>query len=180
MNQKLCECGCGQAVSIAKLTDNRRGVRAGEFRRFVAGHPRLTWGEHLWRVEDCGFTTPCWIWLRARKEHGYGIFANPDRISTSRLAHREAYEREYGLIPPGHELDHLCKQPPCVRPDHLEAVTHAQNMQRGRKAKLTAEQVREIRALHKPGTPVYNRDLGERFGVSHRTIAAILKGQSWQ
>lgn len=36
-----------------------------------------------------------------------------------------------GAIPDDSELDHLCKVPACVRPDHLEAVTHAENMRRG-------------------------------------------------
>lgn len=39
-----------------------------------------------------------------------------------------------GPITDGLELDHLCNVPSCVNPDHLEPVTHAENMRciRGR------------------------------------------------
>jgi hypothetical protein len=42
-----------------------------------------------------------------------------------------AYRFWVGYIPTGKELDHLCRQPSCVNPLHLEAVTHTENMQRG-------------------------------------------------
>ena len=47
-------------------------------------------------------------------------------------AHRFAYELAYGPIPEGLELDHLCRNASCVRPTHLEAVTHQVNMVRGK------------------------------------------------
>lgn len=37
-SNKLCECGCGELTHLVKLTDNRRGVVAGEPRRFLPGH----------------------------------------------------------------------------------------------------------------------------------------------
>lgn len=46
-------------------------------------------------------------------------------------AHRVAYELEREPIPPGLEPDHLCKNRACVRPDHLELVTHRENVLRG-------------------------------------------------
>ncbi len=36
-----------------------------------------------------------------------------------------------GPIPEGLELDHLCRVRHCVNPDHLEAVTHRENIRRG-------------------------------------------------
>jgi len=35
------------------------------------------------------------------------------------------------VVPQGLELDHLCRVSHCVRPEHLEAVTHAENVRRG-------------------------------------------------
>jgi hypothetical protein len=32
-------------------------------------------------------------------------------------------------------LDHLCRRCECVRPDHLEAVTNAENIRRGAAAR---------------------------------------------
>jgi hypothetical protein len=45
-------------------------------------------------------------------------------------AHRVSYEWAKGPIPDGMELDHLCRNPACVNPDHLEAVTHGANLHR--------------------------------------------------
>lgn len=71
----------------------------------------------------------CWEWTGARTSAGYGHF----RITGGgyEYAHRFAYLISTGPIPEGLVLDHLCRNPPCVRPDHLEAVTHAENVRRG-------------------------------------------------
>ena len=42
-----------------------------------------------------------------------------------------------GEIPAGLELDHLCRVRECVNPQHLEAVTHHENMLRSREATKT-------------------------------------------
>lgn len=72
---------------------------------------------------------PCWLWLGATTK-GYG------RIGTGvgkgvAQAHRVAYELEIGPIPEGLTLDHLCVNPPCVNPAHMEPVTDAENIRRG-------------------------------------------------
>jgi hypothetical protein len=35
---KHCECGCGRQTTKAKYTETRRGVKKGEYRRFIRGH----------------------------------------------------------------------------------------------------------------------------------------------
>ena len=76
------------------------------------------------RMPDGG----CWIWTASRKRFGYGQFFLRRRI---RPAHRVAYEHFVGPIPAGLQLDHLCRQPACVNPAHLEPVTAAENLRRG-------------------------------------------------
>jgi hypothetical protein len=44
--------------------------------------------------------------------------------------HRAVYERYVGPIPPGLEIDHLCRVRNCVNPAHLEAVTRGENVRR--------------------------------------------------
>jgi hypothetical protein len=50
---------------------------------------------------------------------------------SSRMVHNVAYEVFIGPIPEGKELDHICRNRWCWNPDHLEPVTHKQNMMRG-------------------------------------------------
>ena len=70
----------------------------------------------------------CWLWTGSRNQLGYGTMrVEPKRIA----AHRFAYELLVGPIPEGLELDHLCRVPGCVNPDHLEPVTHRENLLRG-------------------------------------------------
>jgi hypothetical protein len=47
-------------------------------------------------------------------------------------AHRISYTYYKGPIPDGLTIDHLCSNPACIRPSHLEAVTHRVNVLRGR------------------------------------------------
>lgn len=72
--------------------------------------------------------TDCLLWTGAVNSRGYGCFAVN---GVSQLAHRLAYEDAYGPIPEGLVIDHLCRTHNCVNPDHLEAVTHKVNRQRG-------------------------------------------------
>jgi hypothetical protein len=66
----------------------------------------------------------CWLWRAANDRDGYGRWKH-------RLAHRVAYEMQFGKIPAGLEIDHLCRARACVNPAHLEAVLHRTNVLRG-------------------------------------------------
>lgn len=74
-------------------------------------------------------TSSCWLWQGwIDKTTGYAQFSIRSR---NRLAHRWAYQHWVGEIPPGLQLDHLCRVRHCVRPDHLEPVTPRLNVLRG-------------------------------------------------
>lgn len=76
-------------------------------------------------------TDTCWLWRGSKNNHGYGRIAVKGASWTMTYAHRWAYEDRYGLISDGMEIDHLCRNPDCVNPEHLEVVTHRENMLRG-------------------------------------------------
>lgn len=73
-------------------------------------------------------SAPCWVWGGRTTKKGYGIFRTGGREVR---AHRWSWEALIGPIPQGRALDHLCRNHPCVNPDHLEPVTWAENTRRG-------------------------------------------------
>jgi hypothetical protein len=52
------------------------------------------------------------------------------------LTHKLAYEWLIGEVPSGLELDHICRNKKCLNTEHLEPVTHSENLiRRGLKGK---------------------------------------------
>lgn len=72
-------------------------------------------------------TKDCWFWKGYINEHGYGLVAWGKGL---KYVHRVSHEIHKGEIPNGLEIDHLCGITHCVNPDHLEAVTHRENVVR--------------------------------------------------
>jgi hypothetical protein len=83
----------------------------------------------LQRIESSSVALPngCIISKRSKTPGGYA------RINVGKrpmYVHRVAYELAKGPIPNGYEIDHLCRNPACCNPDHLEVVTRAENNRR--------------------------------------------------
>lgn len=89
--------------------------------------PKPSLEERFWAKVDK--TGGCWLWTGTQGSNGYGNFQ--DRTQKRGPAHRWAYEFAVGPIAEGLVLDHLCRNPACVRPDHLEPVTYKENSRRG-------------------------------------------------
>lgn len=83
----------------------------------------------------------CWEWTKY-KDKGYGQIRLPDRLV---LAHRWVWENLVGPIPDRLVLDHLCRNRPCVNPDHLEQVTQQVNVLRGFRFRKPPIDIRPIR-----------------------------------
>lgn len=88
--------------------------------------PNPTWEEIRELIRTCinESATSCWEWQRSLDKHGYG------RLHRS-MAHRLSYEAFIGPIGKGLDIDHLCRNPRCVNPAHLEPVTRRENLARG-------------------------------------------------
>lgn len=97
----------------------------------------------------------CWLWGASCGPTGYGQFWVG---LATKLAHRVSYEAHIGPIPEGLELDHLCRIRSCVNPDHLEAVTHKENMSRGK----LATKIHCIRGHKFEGENLYVMPTGKR------------------
>jgi hypothetical protein len=107
----MCACGCGTEVA----------------RRFAKGHAtKRPVGDRIaekTRVDESG----CWIFTGAVCDSGYGRIGISHR---SIPVHRAAYEVANGPLRAGEHVDHLCRVRLCVNPDHLEAVSQAENNKR--------------------------------------------------
>jgi len=81
-------------------------------------------------IPHCG----CWIY-EGSADNGKGEDKSHVKIwfeGRCEYIHRAAWKLFHGKeVPKGLVVDHLCKVRQCANPDHLEAVTHMENMVRG-------------------------------------------------
>jgi hypothetical protein len=136
-------------------------------------------------LSEVSKTDGCWVWTGLADHHGYGRFYRGSHSTPMmQAAHRASYELFCGPIPEGLDVLHRCDNPPCVRPDHLYAGTHSQNMldcyqrsNRSRRRKLTEQQVKEI-LTHR--NSIHPHALAKELKVSPAAIYRILSGDNWK
>lgn len=75
---------------------------------------------------------PCWQWLGKPHKSGYG--RHSPATGAIVYAHRYSYTLLVGPVPEDLQLDHLCRNTMCVRPDHLDPVTQRENIARSEAA----------------------------------------------
>lgn len=133
----------------------------------------------------------CMNWTGYQHKDGYGALSYQRRYW---LTHRLAWLLTHGDIPEGFCVCHSCDNRLCCNPDHLFLGSHADNMgdmkrkgrrlrvntgERNGRAKVTAEQVSEIRASYSAGG-ARQVDLAAKFGLSQGMISAIVRGAFWK
>lgn len=143
-------------------------------------------------------TDNCWVWTARVNFKGYGQIPVPRGLTSiagaNQFAHRISWFLAYGPVPDGLCVLHRCDNPPCVRPDHLWLGTRADNNEDMRRkgrthrpawigtdvptAKLTEQQVVEVRALHASG--MKQAGIANRYGVTPGTINAVVRRRTWR
>lgn len=132
----------------------------------------------------------CHIWMGGVNDQGYGLIRHGLR---HKRAHRVAWEMANGPIPEGMVILHSCDVPSCVNPHHLTAGTQADNLKdmhaksrgktpdvRGERqgsAKITAEDVRQIRLLH---GALRTDDIAAMFNIHPSNVRLIAARKAWR
>lgn len=155
----------------------------------------------FWMQVDKRGDGECWPWIgwgRRRNHAWYGVLSvSVDReearyasLQQPLLAHRVVWELTHGPVPDGRCVLHRCDNPPCCNPAHLFVGTKGDNIRdaaaKGRAvvgeknpfAKLTEEDVREIRRLYVP-RKMSCRKLAKMFDCDPTTISLIIRRVRW-
>lgn len=128
-----------------------------------------------------GDESTCILWTGARNEKGYGRVRVGKRVMG---AHKAAWEKAYGPVPPGMDVLHTCPNRHCHNLKHL-CLGQARRKrgkpgQRGEdngRAKLTAEQVRDMRDRYRGGET--QALLADEFSVSRGHVSHVVNRDSW-
>jgi hypothetical protein len=114
-------------------------------------------------VSDVG----CWEW-RGGSTGGRGVMA---LAGTTQYVYHLTYQFFTGPIPGGLTLDHLCRNPACVNPDHLEVVTRAVNVRRQAATATTCRNGHPISESYVHPTTGYRR-----CRLCHREAERVRRG----
>lgn len=166
-----CWCGCTATVPRASRTDRKALQFKGQPIRYKMGHQRRTSCEPYRVDKDTG----CWIWLRSQTSTGYGSLAVRGR---GYKAHRYYYEQLIGPIPSHFHLHHLCGNSLCVNPEHMKAVSRHEHLLIEGTARLTLEEIVEIKRLLMKGE-LSQAQIARSFKISSGHMSLIAADRCW-
>jgi hypothetical protein len=187
------ECGA-QVERLYTMTEARKGspqyCTKECFSKALKKRSAKRLGKRFWSKVAIADKEECWLWQGMLKPSGYGYF-NSRRGETT-LAHRHAYMLETGKkIDSSVHICHSCDNPRCVNPAHLWEGDPRSNyddmVSKGRRvyaplrgqasphSRLTEAQAREVLQ-----SPLGNKQLADKFGVSSSAIWLIRNGKNWR
>jgi len=171
-----------------------RGFCHRHYRKFLRGggerkaQPVRYYGktneERFWLYVRRG--SGCWEWTGYKNKKGYGVL---NLRGHREIAHRVSFRMHRGNIPNGLFVLHRCDNPGCVNPRHLWLGTLSDNnrdmtlkgrhshrgLVAGRHAKITADDVREIRASNDDALT-----LAARYGIARSHVYHIQTRRKWR
>jgi len=192
----LCMCGCGQKTPIADRNRKWLGWVKGQPIKYIDSHSgfgarRMPLTDKFWTHVEKRGPDDCWLWTGRKNREGYGIMMENRRNIRS---HRYSYELHKGPIADGLVVCHKCDVRNCVNPNHLWLGTVADNNtdravkgrtvsgrsigEKSGMAKLTAEQVKEIRRRIANGET--GKSIAADYGISDSNIDAIKHRRTWR
>jgi hypothetical protein len=139
-------------------------------------------------------TDSCWLWRGTVAKNGYGVVKIGGRKGKLEYVHRLVARIQFGDLPKGLFVCHICDNPICCNPEHFFLGLPFENAvdaaSKGRmkgphlkgemnpSAKLDTRDVIQIRELHDSGCGL--SDIAMRFGVNKCTVWSIVKGKTWK
>lgn len=183
----LCRCSCGAEKQIvgSRLS---RGVSTNCGHRRWGRSAALSDAEYFWTKLAPPDDKGCRVYTGAQSE-GYGIHSWQ---GTPKRAHRLAWELANNqTIPIDIQVCHKCDNPPCCEPSHLFLGTTQDNTQdrenkgrgpqehRNPRAKLTADNVRDIRTRYDEGG-ITIQSLADEYGLSKPAMWQAIRRKNWR
>jgi len=146
--------------------------------------------ERFWPKVQIESKDQCWPWKGALKGKGYGAIGAGGDKGRPLNAHRVSWEIHFGKIPSNLHVLHKCDVACCVNPGHLFLGTNRDNVndmvKKGRQtigernpmAKLTAEEVKEIRDLASVGWT--HQFIADNYGATRPNVTMIIGHKTWK
>lgn len=131
----------------------------------------------------------CWGWKGSFEILGYARLSCRSSLG-ARGAHRASWMIHFGKIPEGKQVNHICNNRSCCRPDHLYIGDQQENMNdkircdrqakgsSNGNSKLNEDQVLKIKQLLKNGER--KKIIADMFGVSDVQISNIDNLSQWK
>lgn len=146
--------------------------------------------ERLWeKIDKKNNINECWFWTGYKNKTGHGTIR---KNNIKKPVHVIVYELFYNINVKKNEIiHHICKNPSCCNPYHLQKMTHEKHSslhhkgkigsygEKNGNSKLTCAKVKEIR--NKYNTGEYTKTaLGKEYGVYSGTIGRIINNKIWR